>query len=42
MDTDLAQPWQDGEARESRLVFIGRGLDRAELLQGLRLCQADL
>jgi G3E family GTPase len=42
MDTDLAQPWQPGEARESRLVFIGRGLDRAELLQGLRLCQADL
>jgi len=42
MDTDLAQPWPPGEARESRLVFIGRGLDRAELLQGLRLCQADL
>jgi len=42
MDTDLAQPWQPGEARESRLVFIGRGLDRAELLHGLQLCQADL
>ena len=41
MDTDLAQPWQAGEARESRLVFIGRGLDREELLEGLRLCQAD-
>ncbi len=41
MDTDLAQPWQAGEARESRLVFIGRGLDRAELLEGLQLCQAD-
>ena len=41
MDTDLAQPWQAGEARESRLVFIGRGLDRAELLHGLRLCEAD-
>ncbi len=41
MDTDMAQPWQDGEARESRLVFIGRGLDRAELLEGLRLCGAD-
>ncbi len=41
MDTDLAQPWQAGEARESRLVFIGRGLDRAELLGGLQLCQAD-
>ena len=41
MDTDLAQPWQPGEARDSRLVFIGRGLDRAELLGGLQLCQAD-
>ncbi len=41
MDTDLAQPWQPGEARDSRLVFIGRGLDRAELLGSLQLCQAD-
>ena len=41
MDTDLAQPWGAGEARDSRLVFIGRGLDRDELLGGLRLCQAD-
>lgn len=41
MDTDLAQPWGADEARESRLVFIGRGLDRDELLGGLQLCQAD-
>jgi G3E family GTPase len=41
MDTDMAQPWQAQEARESRLVFIGRNLDRGELLQGLRHCQAD-
>jgi len=41
MDTDMAQPWQAHEARESRLVFIGRNLDRDELLQGLRHCQAD-
>ncbi len=41
MDTDMAQPWQANEARESRLVFIGRNLDRGELLQGLRHCQAD-
>jgi len=41
MDTDLAQAWEPGETRESRLVFIGRNLDRAELTQGLRLCQAD-
>ncbi len=41
MDTDLAQPWQEHETRESRMVFIGRNLDRNELLQGLHLCQAD-
>jgi len=41
MDTVMAQPWQEHEARESRLVFIGRNLDRDELLQGLRHCQAD-
>ena len=41
MDTDMAQPWQAHEARESRLVFIGRNLDRGELLHGLRHCQAD-
>ncbi len=41
MDTDMAQPWQADEVRESRLVFIGRNLDRGELLQGLRHCQAD-
>ena len=41
MDTDIARPWEANEARESRLVFIGRNLDRDELLQGLRHCQAD-
>jgi G3E family GTPase len=41
MDTDLAQAWPPHEARESRLVFIGRNLDREDLLQGLRHCQAD-
>jgi len=41
MDTVMAQPWLADEPRESRLVFIGRNLDRDELLQGLRHCQAD-
>ena len=41
MDTGLAQPWAEGEIRESRLVFIGRGLGREELTDALRLCQAD-
>ncbi|CAL9355162.1 CobW family GTP-binding protein [Streptomyces albus] len=33
-------PWQRGEPRRSRLVLIGRGLDRAELEAGLRACTA--
>jgi len=31
-------PWQDGETRTSKLVFIGRNLNRAELNDGLRSC----
>lgn len=41
MDTVMAQPWPADVPRESRLVFIGRNLDRDELLQGLRHCRAD-
>ena len=41
MDTELTRPWRADEVRDSRLVFIGRYLDRAEMLHGLRLCQAD-
>jgi G3E family GTPase len=33
--------WKDGEARESRLVFIGRSLDRAAIAQGLESCRAE-
>ncbi|OWJ69215.1 CobW family GTP-binding protein [Inquilinus limosus] len=41
MDTDAGRPWLDGEKRDSRLVFIGRNLDRADLREGLGHCQAD-
>lgn len=41
MDTELTRPWLEGEARDSRLVFIGRHLDREEMLQGLRHCVAS-
>ena len=41
MDTEMNRPWGDGEIRDSRLVFIGRHLDRAEMLDGLRHCEAD-
>lgn len=41
VDTELTAPWEDDAARESRLVFIGRNLDRDDMLQGLRLCEID-
>jgi G3E family GTPase len=33
-------PW-GGEARDSRIIFIGRNLDREELSQGLARCSVD-
>ena len=41
MDTELGRPWVADETRRSRLVFIGRHLDREEILQALRHCEAD-
>ena len=40
MDTELTQPWTDGERRDSRLVFIGRRLDAALLQDELQHCAA--
>ena len=34
-------PWKDGEARESKLVFIGRSLDAEALRTGFAGCLAD-
>ncbi|EEA01880.1 cobalamin synthesis protein P47K [Burkholderia sp. H160] len=41
MDTDFDRPWRDGEQRDSRLVFIGRNLDRRELRESIRHCEID-
>ena len=41
MDTQLTGAWEAEAARESRLVFIGRNLDREDMLQSLRLCEVD-
>ncbi len=41
MDTELTGLWADDDTRESRLVFIGRNLDREDMLQGLQLCEID-
>lgn len=39
-DGQLERPWPNESARRSRLVFIGRHLDRAELEAGLESCIA--
>ena len=33
-------PWPEGEERRSRLVFIGRNLNRPQLRRGFEACQA--
>jgi len=33
-------PWNEGEPRKSRLVFIGRNLNRPQLRRGFESCQA--
>ncbi|WP_078120843.1 CobW family GTP-binding protein [Thiosocius teredinicola] len=37
-DGQPGRAWEEGVARESQLVFIGRDLDRTELTEGLRAC----
>ena len=41
MDTDFDRPWQSGERRDSRLVFIGRNLDRCGLHESIKCCEID-
>jgi len=40
MGSDLGQPWRDGEARASVMVFIGRKLPQDVFLEGLEGCLA--
>jgi|SRR5690348_14314346 len=40
VEGDHQRPWHDDERRESRIVFIGRGLDRDEIARGLESCVA--
>ena len=42
LEGDLQREWRADEARYSRLVFIGRNLDRAELKAGFESCAADI
>jgi G3E family GTPase len=41
LEGDLQREWLPDEARYSRLVFIGRNLDRAELHAGFESCAAE-
>ncbi|GIL01522.1 MAG: cobalamin biosynthesis protein CobW [Alphaproteobacteria bacterium] len=40
VEGDHQRPWRDGEERRSRLVFIGRKLDRDKLESGFSACAA--
>jgi G3E family GTPase len=40
LDGDLQQDWKPGEARESRVVFIGRHLDEEAIREGFLACAA--
>jgi len=39
-DGDFIGPWKEGETPESRLVFIGRNLNRPRLRRGFESCRA--
>ncbi|MFM7332170.1 MAG: CobW family GTP-binding protein [Brachymonas sp.] len=41
MGADFAGAWREGEARESRMVFIGRGMPKDVLLDGLHQAVAQ-
>lgn len=38
LDGDLQRPWHDGEKRQSKIVFIGRDLDREAIKKGFEAC----
>ena len=39
LDGDHQRPWQEGEKRQSRIVFIGRDLPEEKILRGFAACQ---
>jgi len=40
-DGDFIGPWKAGEPRTSKIVFIGRNLNRPQLRRGFEACQAE-
>src|SRR6185503_21338904 len=41
LEGDLQREWRESEARYSRMVFIGRNLDAAELKAAFESCVAE-
>ena len=42
IEGDHQRPWKENEKRESRLVFIGRNLDREKLERSFHACEANV
>ncbi len=40
-DGDFISPWREGEPRRSKIVFIGRDLNRPALRRGFEACQVE-
>jgi G3E family GTPase len=40
-DGDFIGPWKAGDPRKSRIVFIGRDLNRPVLRRGFESCQVE-
>jgi G3E family GTPase len=40
-DGDYIGPWKEGDPRRSKIVFIGRDLNRPQLRRGFESCQMD-
>ena len=40
-DGDFIGPWREGDPRKSKIVFIGRDLNRPALRRGFEACQVD-
>jgi G3E family GTPase len=40
LDGDHQRPWKEGEARDSRVVFIGRELPEEKIKSGFESCVA--
>ncbi len=40
-DGDFVGPWKEGDPRRSKIVFIGRDLNRPQLRRGFEVCQVE-